>query len=81
MTLEIPVREHEARLWLYFLRKRYNSRAELPRLAKMAILTEVANGAQVELDDAEKEEQSKVKIRRNEGSEAQDSGREQETPE
>ncbi len=65
MTIEIPVRESEARLWRYFLRKKYNSsRAELPRLAKMAILTEVASQAQIDLDESEKEEQSKVKKRR-----------------
>jgi len=34
----------------YYLRKRYNSKAKLEKLAKIAILREVANEAQRELD-------------------------------
>ncbi len=68
MTLEIPVKESDARLWRYFLRKKYkSSKAQLPRLAKMAILTEVAAQAELDLSEADMKELSKVKIRRSEG--------------
>lgn len=66
MTLEIPVKESDARLWLYFLRKKYNSKAQLPRLVKMAILTEVAAQAEIDLSEADMKEIPKVKIRRSE---------------
>jgi hypothetical protein len=52
MKLIIVFRDDEARRLLYFLRNRYKSKAELLKLAKLAIRTEAANQAKLESDAA-----------------------------
>ena len=49
MQIIIKFRDDSARRTEYYLRKRYNSKAKLEKLAKIAILTEAANEAKKEL--------------------------------
>lgn len=55
MKIEIAFTESEARSILYYLRKRYASKAELKTLCKLAIRCEVAAQARMELKEAESE--------------------------
>ena len=48
MEIIIKFTNTTARRTEYFLRKRYNSKARLEKLAKVAILTEAANEARKE---------------------------------
>ncbi len=48
MQIVIKFTDESARRTEYFLRKRYNSKAKLEKLAKLAILTEAANEAKKE---------------------------------
>ena len=49
MEITIKFTTESARRTEYYLRKRYKSKAKLPKLAKLAILTEAANEAKLEL--------------------------------
>lgn len=51
MIIEITVRDSDARIWKYFLGKRYKSKAGIKRLCKLAILTEVAKEAKKDVPD------------------------------
>lgn len=53
MKVEIRFREDEARVIQGFLRARYKSKASLETLCKLAIRTEVAAQAKIELEEAE----------------------------
>ena len=53
MELTIKFTNPELRSVNYFLRRRYKSKAKLEKLAKVAILTVVANEANKELEEAE----------------------------
>jgi len=53
MKLTIAFRDSDARTITYFLRRRYHSKANLENLAKLAIRTEVAKEAEIELKEAE----------------------------
>jgi len=53
MKITITFNNSYARSAEYYLRKRYNSRANLEKLVKVAITREVANEAQKELDELE----------------------------
>ena len=50
MEIVIKLTTASARRTEYYLRKRYKSKANLTRLAKLAILTEAANEAKPELE-------------------------------
>ncbi len=50
MEIVIKLTTASARRTEYYLRKRYKSKANLTRLAKLAILTEAANEAKLELE-------------------------------
>ena len=54
MKLTIVLGNSYARSAEYYLRKRYNSKAQLEKLIKVAITREVANEAQKELDELNK---------------------------
>lgn len=45
MKIEISVRDSDARIWEYFLRKRYKKKASLKTLCRVAILREIASEA------------------------------------
>lgn len=49
MEIIIKFTNETARRNEYYLRRRYNSKAKLDKLAKLAILTEVANEAKKDL--------------------------------
>ncbi len=49
MEITIKFTNKTAKYSEYFLRRRYNSRAKLGALAKLAILTEVANEARKDI--------------------------------
>lgn len=53
MRIEIAFRDSEARMAEYYLRKRYNSKAGLKKLAKQAIRDIVALQAVIELEEIE----------------------------
>lgn len=55
MKIEIAFRDSEARILEYYLRKRYNSKAGLKKLAKQAIRDVVALQAVIELKEIEDE--------------------------
>lgn len=55
MQIVIKFTDDAARRNEYYLRRRYKSKASLEKLAKVAILREVANEAQKELDELNKE--------------------------
>ena len=50
MKIEIRLTDADARRTEYYLRKRYKSKAKLPKLAKIAILSEAAIQAGKELE-------------------------------
>ena len=54
MQITIKRTNESARRTEYFLRKRYKSKANLEKLAKVAVLTEAANEARKELKELEK---------------------------
>ena len=49
MEIVIKFTDASAKRTEYFLRKRYKSKAKLPKLAKLAILTEAANEARKDI--------------------------------
>ena len=49
MQITIKFTNTSARRTEYYLRRRYKSKASLEKLAKVAILTEAANEAKIEL--------------------------------
>ena len=51
MQIVIKFTNESARRTEYYLRKRYNSKANLEKLAKLAILTEAANEAEKQLKE------------------------------
>ena len=51
MKLTITFNNTSARSAEYYLRKRYNSKANLEKLVKVAITREVADEAQKEIDE------------------------------
>lgn len=53
MKFEIGFTDSEARTIEFYLRRRYGSKANISKLAKLAIRREVADQAQRELDKAE----------------------------
>lgn len=50
MRIEIKFTDYEARIAHHYLKTRYKSKASFEKLAKLAIRTEVAAQARVELD-------------------------------
>ena len=50
MQITIKFTNESARQTEYYLRKRYKSKAKLTALAKLAILTEAANEANIEIE-------------------------------
>ena len=54
MQVILKFRSDDARTVNYFLRRRYNSKADLQKLAMVAVRREVANEAQKELDELNK---------------------------
>ena len=54
MRITLAFRDSDARTVEYCLRRRYNSKASLEKLAMVAIRREVANEAQKELDELNK---------------------------
>jgi len=52
MKIELTFRDNDARVVTHYLRRRYASKAKLERLAMMAVRTEVAAQAKIELDRA-----------------------------
>jgi len=55
MQITIKFTDDTARSTEYYLRKRYKSKANLEKLAKVAILNEAANQAKIELDEDKKD--------------------------
>ena len=53
MQIVLKFTNDSARRTEYFLRKRYKSKANLEKLAKLALLTEAANEAKKELEELE----------------------------
>lgn len=53
MQIVIKFRDDDARRTEYYLRRRYNSKASLEKLARVAILREAANEATIELKESE----------------------------
>ena len=51
MEIIIKFTRESAKRTEYFLRRRYKSKASLPKLAAFAILTEAANEAKIELQE------------------------------
>jgi len=51
MQIVIKFTNESARRTEYYLRRRYKSKANLDKLAKVAILTEAANEAKKELEE------------------------------
>ena len=51
MQIILKFTNTSARRTEYYLRRRYNSKAKLEKLAKLAILTEASNEAQKELKE------------------------------
>jgi hypothetical protein len=51
MEIKIKFTNDSARRTEYYLRRRYKSKANLEKLAKVAILTEAANEAKIELSE------------------------------
>lgn len=51
MKIELKFRSDDARSVEYYLKRRYNSKAALEKLAMVAIRREVASEAQKELDE------------------------------
>jgi hypothetical protein len=58
MKIEITFRETDARSITYYLQKRYNSKASLDKLAKLAIRNEVVAQAKIELAELNKEDEN-----------------------
>ncbi len=54
MQITIKFTNEAAKRTEYFLRRRYKSKASLEKLAKVAILTEAANEAKIELAEINK---------------------------
>ena len=52
MEITLKFTSDSAKRTEYFLQRRYNSKAKLPKLAKLAIYVEAANEAQKELKNA-----------------------------
>lgn len=51
MRITLKFRDTDARTITYFLRRRYNSKADLEKLVMVAIRREVASEAEKELDE------------------------------
>jgi len=55
MRIELAFREDDARAVTYYLQRRYKSKAQLAKLAMVAIRREVAKEAEAELADIDKD--------------------------
>lgn len=53
MKIEIKLTDYESRIFLYYLRRRYQSKASLPRLVKAALYRITVEEGQKELNEAE----------------------------
>ncbi len=55
MQIVIKFTDELARRTEYYLRRRYKSKAGLAKLARLAVLTEAANEAKIELNELNEE--------------------------